>query len=48
MVSIRSINLLKSSSSIMNRLEKARIEREENEHYYNEQALIPYSRLGIN
>jgi hypothetical protein len=48
MVSIRSFNLLKSSSSIMISLERARVERESKENYCHEQALIPYSRLGLN
>jgi ankyrin repeat protein len=42
MTSVRDLNLLKASSSIMSRLDKARIEREEREHPCNERAIVPY------
>jgi hypothetical protein len=48
MISIKNINLIKSSSSIMNGLDRARVEREIREDFCNQQALILYSRLGFN
>jgi ankyrin repeat protein len=48
MISVRGLNLLRESSSIMNRLEKARTEREEREHSCNNLAIVPYNRPGFN
>jgi ankyrin repeat protein len=48
LISNRGISLMRSSSSLMTHLEKVRVERESNKDSSHEQALIPYSRLGLN